>query len=171
MKKKQLILLILMLLILPLVNAEDENLNVELDSVLSLDSMNILINQSFQIVKPILEYSCYDCHSNKVNKSWYFSIPGLNSWLNGHIEEGQEHLDFSNGFPFTGKEGSPYKLLEEIKEEIEEDEMPLFSYRIMHWGRLIEGTKRDSLFIWIDQSREMLKAHYPSSGDEPEEEH
>jgi hypothetical protein len=46
--------------------------------------------------------------------------------------------------------------LGDIKEKIEEDEMPLLSYRMMHWGRLIEGARRDSVFEWIDTSLALI---------------
>ncbi len=121
------------------------------------DSLYAIINKGFQKIKPMLEYSCYDCHSTQTKEPWYFNIPGVSSFIKSHIDEGLEHLDFTNGFPFKTKE-SLLEILHEMKEEVEEGEMPLLSYRIMHWGRLIEGEQQDSLFQWIEKSEATLKA-------------
>ena len=123
---------------------------------ISQDSLFANINKNFEKVKPILEYSCYDCHSANTKEPWYFNIPGVHSLIASHIKEGREHLDFTNGFPFKSKE-STLGILHEIKQEVEEGEMPIFSYRMMHWGRLIEDEKQDSLFQWIDSTIVLLK--------------
>ncbi len=118
-----------------------------------------LINADYQSVKPIVEKSCFDCHSRFTKYPWYHKIPGIKGMLDDHIEEGREHLELSNDFPFTGK-GNTLKLLEEIKEEIEEGEMPLFGYRMIHWGTAIEGAPRDSLFNWIDRSTQRILQYF-----------
>lgn len=129
------------------------------------------INQEYQGVKHILEYSCFDCHSTQTDYPWYHSIPGLKQWMDGHIEHGLHHLDLTNDFPFPGR--SQAHKLEEIKEQIEAGEMPIFSYRIMHWGRMIENEKRDTLFQWIDSSiarLERLESNAaPTTPEESEE--
>jgi len=137
-----------------------EVVETEVDSVqIEQDSLYALINSSFEQVKPILKNSCYDCHSATICEPWYFNLPGINSFITSHIEEGREHLDFTDGFPFKSKEPI-LEILHELKEEVEEGEMPLFSYRIMHWGKLIEGEQQDSLFMWIEETETALKDFY-----------
>ena len=121
------------------------------EAVAKKDSVFALINQKYQSVKPVLENSCFDCHSQSTDYPWYHNVPLIEGMMDDHIAEGVKHLDMSQDFPFAGKEDG-LKLLGEIKEEIEEEEMPLFSYRLLHWGKLIEGEKRDSLFAWIDET-------------------
>lgn len=128
------------------------------------DSRQTIINERFQDVIPIMEYSCFDCHSRSTDYPWYHAIPGIGAFMDGHIEEAREHLDMSNGFPFKGYD-SQAEALEEIREEIEEGEMPILSYRIMHWGRMVEGAKRDSVFAWIDASLLLLRSHAPDSDE------
>ncbi len=135
-------------------SSDDEKIETENladTTIISQDSLYAQINQSFQTVKPMLEASCYDCHSANTNEPWYFNIPGVNSLLTSHVKEAREHLDFTNGFPFKSKE-SQRAILHELKEEVEEGEMPLLSYRLMHWGLLIENEQQDSLFQWIDET-------------------
>lgn len=154
---------LLLVLSLSLV-ADEEEQEANIPDVTFPDSVISAINSSFETVQPMLKYSCFDCHSTYTDKPWYFSIPGLSSWLNGHVEEGREHLDFSNGFPFKGK-GSQMELLYDIREEVEEGEMPLTSYRLMHWGRLIEDEKQDTLFQWIEGTLEIIQPYYYPDSD------
>ncbi|MCW8939462.1 MAG: heme-binding domain-containing protein [Flavobacteriales bacterium] len=129
------------------------------------DSLFKIINKSFETVKPMLVYSCYDCHSNTTVEPWYFDLPVVSGFVKGHIDHAQKNLDFSNGFPFKGgKNNDQIHLLHEIKEEVEEGAMPIFSYRFMHWGRLIEGDKQDTLFEWIDNTTIQLKEFYDRYG-------
>lgn len=114
------------------------------------------INQEYLKIKPILEYSCFDCHSNKTDYPWYHSIPGVKGLIDEDVEHGLKHLDMSVDFPFIG-EGSQVDMLREMKEEVESGNMPLLSYRLMHWCTKIEGAKQDSLFQWIDSSIVRLK--------------
>ncbi len=115
------------------------------------DSIFSNINQEYQAIKPILQKSCFDCHSQFTEYPWYHKLPIIGGMLDDHVKEGLEHLNLTNDFPFTGKESLP-ELLEDMKEEIAEGEMPLWSYRLMHWGTLIEGAQRDSVLGWIDDA-------------------
>lgn len=127
-----------------------------------MDTVYSVINENYQSVRHLFEYSCFDCHSTKTNYPWYYEIPGVKGMIDDDIEEGLEHFDLSDDFPFKSKH-SQLDLLKDIREEIEEGEMPLKSYRLTHWGRLIEGAKRDSVFAWIDASIGMLKSAEKSS--------
>lgn len=130
----------------------------------TLDSLFLEINSQYQQVKPIFERSCYDCHSQSTNYPWYYKLPVVKGIIDDDIAEGLEHLDLSGDFPFRGK-GTLLELLGEIKEEIEKDKMPPTGYRMLHWGRLIENEKRDSVFQWIDQTVTLLEDFYSQSGN------
>ena len=123
------------------------------------DSIFSLINSQYQAVKPIFEQSCFDCHSEYTDYPWYHSLPIIKGILDGHIEEAREYVDLSPDFPFEGK-GTTLEILGEIREVIEEEEMPLLSYRLLHWGSLIDGAERDSVFTWIDNATSMIEDFY-----------
>jgi len=127
------------------------------------DSVYTVINENYASVEHILKRDCYNCHSNQTDFPWYHSLPGIGGFMDGHIAEAQEHVDFSYGFPFGGH-GDPLSTLLEIKDEIEDGEMPIFSYRTMHWGSLIEGETQDTLFMWIDGSVSMIRDLYERAG-------
>jgi len=108
-------------------------------------------------VRHIFEYSCFDCHSSFTSYPWYYNIPGINGMIDEDVAEALEHFDLTKDFPFIS-EHSQLDLLVDIKKEISSGDMPLMSYRTMHWGRLIEDEKQDSVFEWIDSSITLLKS-------------
>jgi hypothetical protein len=162
----RLVLLIVSLAVLvPLVLvAEDDEMDAGEVAVMGqtpespTDSIYQLINASYQDVRPIFERSCFDCHSSFTDFPWYHSLPLIGGMLDHDVKEGRDHLDLSNDFPF-GSVDDQSKGLREIKDEIEGGDMPLLGYRMMHWGRAIEGERRDSVFGWIDESLKLLQSH------------
>lgn len=133
--------------------------------VMKQDSVFSLINTRYQVVKPILKHSCFDCHSDSTDYPWYYKLPIVKGFIDDDIAEGLKVLDLTHDFPFAGQ-GSQMEMLGEIKEEIEEGGMPILSYRMLHWGTLIEGEKRDSVFQWIDSATSVLKNFYEQHGEQ-----
>lgn len=81
-------------------------------------------------VAVILKNVCYDCHSNQIKYPWYYEIAAISWWLSDHIEEGREHLNFSEWGIY--KRPKKAHKAEECVEEVEEEEMPLPSYTYLH---------------------------------------
>ena len=72
----------------------------------------------------IAEKACYDCHSNKTVWPWYSNIAPV-SWLVMHdVEEGRQHLNFSDWENTRNKQ--------DIVEVVQEGEMPPGQYLLMH---------------------------------------
>ena len=81
-------------------------------------------------VKEIIVNSCFDCHSNQTDWPWY-SYVAPTSWLTvNHVNEGREHINFSEWLLQPAEKRQ--KIKEEMIEEIEEGEMPLPGYVILH---------------------------------------
>ena len=120
------------------------------------DSVYATINNNYQTVRYIFRKSCFDCHSDSTKYPWYHVLPFIGGMIDDDIKEAKEHLNLSNDFPFSGH-ATQIERLREIREEIADGDMPILSYRFMHWGRLIEGKRQDSLFLWIDESIKLLK--------------
>lgn len=99
-------------------------------------------------VKGILASKCFDCHSNQTTYPWYANIAPLSFWINHHVEEGKEHLNFSDWSNYDLKR-KKHKL-EELIEEVEEDKMPLESYEKLH-GELIDSEK-ETIIEWAKQA-------------------
>ena len=81
-------------------------------------------------VMTIFKASCYDCHSNQTDWPWYSYIAPASWLVVSDTEEGREHLNFSNWGNF--ERSKQVKLMEEIWEEVREEKMPLWQYRILH---------------------------------------
>ena len=69
--------------------------------------------------------ACFDCHSNETEWLWYHRIAPV-SWLVEHdVAEAREHLNFSEW-------DRPQDDADEAAEEVEEGEMPLRRYVLVH---------------------------------------
>ena len=108
----------------------------------------------------ILTASCYDCHSNNTVYPWYNSIQPVAWWLNNHVEEGKRELNF-NEFA-TYAPARQYKKMEELKEQIDEDEMPLSSYTLIHRDAILSEADKKILIRLSESVRDSLEAHYPA---------
>jgi len=120
------------------------------------DSLFAVINIGFQALKPGFEHSCYDCHSRFTQFPWYYKVPIVRGMIDSDIKKARRQVDLSNGFPFAGK-GSQADLLKGMLDEIQSGDMPPFTYRMVHWGRQIEDTSKESVVRWIDSSLTRLE--------------
>jgi len=107
----------------------------------------ITLTQPSEEVKGILVTSCYDCHSNETQYPWYTNVAPLSWWLKHHINEGREHLNFSEWATYAEKR-QQHKL-DECMEEVHEGEMPLSSYTIMHKDAALSPAQKEVLNAWI----------------------
>lgn len=98
-------------------------------------------------IKQLLKTSCYDCHSNESTYPWYTNIAPVSWWVKQHINEAREELNFSEWGTFTEKR-KKHKL-EEVYEEVEEGEMPLKSYLIVHSDAKLTTEQKNELVAWF----------------------
>lgn len=87
-------------------------------------------NEATPEVKTLIKAACYDCHSNETAYPDYSKIAPVNFWMKHHIDEGREHLNFSEWGNYD--QGHREHKLAENVEMIEEGEMPLGSYTWTH---------------------------------------
>ncbi len=105
-------------------------------------------------VKTILQNACYDCHSNNTAYPWYSNIQPMAWIMARHIKNGKEKLNFSNfGSNSTRKRISKLK---EISNQINDDEMPIPSYKVMH--KIANLTQADKALImdWMNKTADSL---------------
>jgi len=113
-------------------------------------------------VKEILANACNDCHSNQTTYPWYSNIQPVGFWLNHHVNEGKEHLNFST-FAKLPVAIQNHKL-EEVMETVDEGEMPLPSYTYlgMHPKANLTEDQKNQLIDWAKAQMDTLKANYPA---------
>jgi mono/diheme cytochrome c family protein len=99
-------------------------------------------------VREILRTSCYDCHSHESTWPWYAYVAPV-SWLVAHdVEEAREHLNFSTWNDYDEEE--QIELLEEVWEEVEDGEMPLWFYVPLHPEAELSEQQRGLLHSWVE---------------------
>lgn len=111
-------------------------------------------------VQTILKTSCYDCHSNNTNYPWYSKIQPVAWWLNDHVKEGKKEINFAEFASY--RIGRQYKKMEEIIEQVKEDEMPLYSYTLIHGNAKLSEDQKLSINNWAKAIRDTIKANYPA---------
>ncbi|MDX1666269.1 MAG: heme-binding domain-containing protein [Saprospiraceae bacterium] len=103
-------------------------------------------------VARLIKTVCYDCHSYEVNYPWYTSVAPVSWWIDHHIEEGREHLNFSIWGTYD-LDKRAHKM-EEAAEEVEEEHMPLNSYTWMHSEARLSEEQRNRLVAWFEVQEE-----------------
>lgn len=98
-------------------------------------------------VHQILVKKCYDCHSNNTEYPWYTNIQPVGLWMQHHVEEGKEELNFSE-FGMYAERKANHKF-EEILDAVNEGWMPLDSYLWIHKDAEITQEDRDLINAWI----------------------
>jgi len=106
-------------------------------------------------VKSILEKACFDCHSNNTIYPWYYNIQPVGFWLEHHVNEGKEELNFSEFKTFKRKR--QLHKLEELVELIKGNEMPLSSYTWLHSEAKLTDLEKELLIDWAEQGMKSLQ--------------
>ena len=105
-------------------------------------------------VTTILKQACYDCHSYESNYPWYTNIAPVSWWIAHHIDEGREHLNFSEWATYSAKRKA--HKMEELIEEVDEGEMPLDSYTWVHGEARLTIEQKEALMTW---AKEIMQKH------------
>ncbi len=102
-----------------------------------------------QEVKNILERACYDCHSNKTEWPFYSYIAPVSWIVAGDVHEAREHINFTEWNNYSAKDREEIKA--EIFEEVEEGEMPLKGYTILHPESKVSEVEIEILSKWAPE--------------------
>ncbi len=105
-------------------------------------------------IQHILKTSCYDCHSNNTDYPWYNKIQPVRWLLQQHIEGGKAELNFSE-FGSYSKRRQKSKL-KSMLSQIKDNEMPLWSYTIIHQNAKITKKEKSKLIKWITELKDSL---------------
>lgn len=95
-----------------------------------------------------IKVSCYDCHSNNTNYPWYNKIQPIAWYLEDHINEGKEELNFSDWKNYSNRRKK--SKLKSINSQIKEEEMPLLSYKIFHRDAKFSEEDKKIVINWVD---------------------
>jgi len=113
--------------------------------------MNVLMN---------LNNSCYDCHSNYTqNYYWYYHVQPVSWWMNLHIKEAKENVNFSEFADYTPKQAA--HKFNEIQEQMDKKKMPLKSYLLMHGKAKMTDQDYKNVADWARQMQDSIIAKHP----------
>jgi hypothetical protein len=102
----------------------------------------------------ILKTSCYDCHSLETTYPWYTHVAPA-SWLVIHdINKGREELNFSQWSSLSKRE--MIRQLENIKEQVKENEMPLPIYTVIHTKAKLSEDQKNILIQWVESKTDSI---------------
>lgn len=106
-------------------------------------------------IENILKTSCYDCHSNKTVYPWYTNIQPIGLWMQDHVNEGKDELNFSEFAAYSAKRAD--HKMKEVIEVLQEDEMPLSSYTLIHGNAKLSDDQKLAVIDWAKAVRAQIK--------------
>lgn len=155
MIRKILVALLVILIVLQFFKPERNTFPQGLVSNNNISTKYAVPNDVAQIIKT----SCADCHSNNTIYPWYANVQPVAWWLANHIKEGKKELNFDEFATYNLRK--QYHKLESMGKEVEEDEMPLGSYTLIHQNAKLDDTQKKVLMDWATETRKKMEATYP----------
>ncbi len=125
----------------------------ESDTVPQSDFM--VKNQVPATIKNRLQVSCYDCHSNNTDYPWYSKIQPAAWYLEDHIQEGKDELNFNEWATYSDRRKN--SKLRSIISQIEEDKMPLDSYTLIHRDAILLDEDKTMIIDYIAALKNSLE--------------
>jgi uncharacterized membrane protein len=107
-------------------------------------------SQAPEEIAKMVRTACYDCHSNQTVYPWYTHLAPFSWLIVSHVNEGRERLNFSEIKAMDAKKEK--HQLHECAEVLEEGEMPLNSYLLLHAEARLTDDERKVLIEWFEKS-------------------
>lgn len=107
-------------------------------------------------VSAILQRSCSDCHSSKTIWPWYSQIAPVSWFIVNDVNDGRKELSLSDWGTYDSRRKA--RKLEELCKQVEEGEMPMASYVLLHPAAKLSESDKQLLCEWAKRERERLLA-------------
>lgn len=117
------------------------------DSKNEMNAMSTVMEIPVEVTK-IIQTSCADCHSNSTIYPWYSEIAPVSWYLAQHVKEGKEHLNFSEWTTYNKDQQE--HIINDLKEVLNEREMPLKSYLWIHKDAKLTENQYQILYDWVN---------------------
>jgi hypothetical protein len=95
--------------------------------------------------RQLAQAACFDCHSNQTTWPWYSHVAPLSWMLQHHVDEGREHLNFSEF-------DRPQRDADEAAEMVEKSAMPLSNYTWLHPEARLSAADRKALSKGLEKT-------------------
>ncbi len=110
--------------------------------------------------RDLAQRACFDCHSNQTDWPWYSHVAPVSWLIERDVVEGREKLNFSEW-------NRPQESAHESAEAVNEGEMPMYAYTVMHGHARLSPQQRDRLVAGLTQTFGSDRGR----GDDEAEEH
>lgn len=139
--KKVLLILLVVFILMQFIRPEKN------DSKNEMNAMGTVMDIPVEVTK-IIQTSCADCHSNATKYPWYSKIAPASWFLAQHVKEGKENLNFSEWTAYNKDQQA--HILKDIKEVLNEREMPLKSYLLINKEAKLTENQYQILYDWAN---------------------
>ena len=114
----------------------------------------MLVNNVPETIQKKLQISCYDCHSNNTQYPWYNMVQPVAWFMQNHIKEGKKELNFNEWADYSDRRKK--SKLKSIISQIEDNEMPLDSYTLIHKDAIFSDTEKQEIIEWVTQLKDSI---------------
>lgn len=104
-------------------------------------------------IDKIIRRSCYDCHSHETVWPWYSYVAPVSWLVAGDVKNGRTLLNFSN---WTYNTLRTVGRLDQMAQEVDNGEMPLKNYLMMHANAKLSKAEKDTLLSWVEIARDAV---------------
>lgn len=115
----------------------------------------LLVNNTQENISALLQESCYNCHSNNTEYPWYNKVQPVAWFLEDHINEGKEELNFNEWDAYSNRRKN--SKLKSIISQVKDDEMPLASYTLIHKDAKLSNSEKTLIIDYMKNLKEPLK--------------
>ncbi|MEH6307187.1 heme-binding domain-containing protein [Olivibacter sp. CPCC 100613] len=105
-------------------------------------------------VNAVLRATCFDCHSNHTDYPWYSNIQPFAKFMEGHILQGKEALNFDEFGSYSVKK--QYNKLRSVENQLKDGTMPLRSYAFIHRDARLTKEEINLLINWSKDLRNKI---------------
>jgi hypothetical protein len=105
-----------------------------------------------------LTRACADCHSNQTHWPWYSRVAPASWFVIEHVNHGRRFINLS-AWVRPGHE--PQDSIDRLKamcREVQRGEMPLTSYKLVHWQAWLSADDANRICQWSETEQKRLSA-------------
>jgi len=101
-----------------------------------------------QQTRALAQRACFDCHSNETVWPWYSRIAPVSWLVRRDVDEGREKLNFSE---WGAAKNDDRDEVDELAEVVQEGEMPLPIYLLMHPEAALTNAEKQELINGLEK--------------------
>jgi len=101
-----------------------------------------------------IKSACYDCHSNNTLYPWYANIQPFRLIIDKHVVQGKKELNFNEFMLYSNRRKR--SKLNSVINQIENKEMPLSSYQLLHSEAKLSEQDIIDMISWIKKIKNSL---------------